>query len=65
MASLRITTYGLLIGRDKSLSISEISKDTNLPIDWLRSFAQKGLTMKSNVDNIQTLYEYFIGKPLI
>ena len=65
MSSLRIKTHELLINRDKTLSLIQISKDADVSLDWLRSFHSKGKTMRSYVDSVQRLYEYLTGKKLV
>jgi len=55
---LRIKTWQMLKTRNVDIKITNISKETGLEVEWLRSFLQRGEEKDSGSDKIVTLYNY-------
>ena len=62
---LRVTTVTLLRNRLPEITLSRISKQTTLPISWLKSFQKRGYEKDAYSDNVVTLYEFLTAKSLL
>ena len=62
--SLRDKTLILLKEKRVTHKLTEIAKDTELPIGWLKSFAQRGEEYDSLSDRIYTLYKHLSGRTI-
>lgn len=61
---LRAHTLGLVRNRPPSLTLKQIANDTGLNHNWLKAFVCERYT-NPGVNDVEKLYGYLAGKPLV
>lgn len=62
--NLHADTLRLLKGRPASLSVRQISEDTGLNYDWLKTLLRADFNGDPGVKKMQTLHDYLVSQQI-